>query len=132
MSKLKVPYHRLVNAGFPAKINNSAQGSSAPMQPHLAPGRAAGTIKAGKKTTPESLFLTCQAGFRCMRGRRVRERLSSPGSSTSSISPQCFQHKRFNILKSCFIMLCRNSQHIFVNSWVGQRYKCGVFNLSQT
>lgn len=49
MSKPKVPYHRLVEAGFPAKINNSAQGSSAPMQPHPAPGRAAGTIEAGKK-----------------------------------------------------------------------------------
>lgn len=45
----QVPYYRLVEAGFPAKINNSAQGSSALMQPHLAPGRAAGTIKAGKK-----------------------------------------------------------------------------------
>lgn len=84
------------------------QGSSAPMQPHLAPGTAAGISKAGRKTTPQSLFLTCQAGFRCMWGRRVREWLPSPGSSMTSISPQCFQ-RRFNILRIvslCYTLTC--------------------------
>lgn len=115
MSKAKVPYHRLVKAGFPAKINNSAQGSSAPMQPHPAPGRAAGTIKAVKETTPESLFPTCQAGFRSWEGGGEGMTLQ-PWSSM--FSAQVIQH-----FKSCFIMLCLNLWHIFVSSLFGHSYK---------
>lgn len=66
--KLKVAYYQLVNA---TKINNF---STRQLSSHAATPRTWQSCRhyqrRQKKTPPESLFLTCHAGFRCTwRGR---------------------------------------------------------------
>ena len=118
MSKLSIPLTQVGKCRFPSmhKQLSTRQYSSHAATPCT--WQSCRHYQSRQKNTPESLFLTCQAGFRCRWGRRAREWLSSTDFPMSSVSPQLcrqvIQH-----LENCFFTLCLNLQHIFANSLFG-------------